>query len=117
MAHGWAWLRQQPETIETVVGDTEVFEPPNEEEWLKRRRQTEICENFPARPALAQERMSKGREPIWMAGWVQRLLSAFSRLDIESARVARHGCDHAGERELSWYKKPVKARNSAVVSR
>jgi hypothetical protein len=42
VAHRWAWLRQQPETIETVVADTELFEPSNEEEWLKRRRQTEI---------------------------------------------------------------------------
>jgi hypothetical protein len=32
--------------------------------------------------------MSKGREPIWIAGWIQRLLSAFSRLDPDSARAA-----------------------------
>lgn len=40
--HRWAWLRRQPETIEAVVADTELFEPSDEEEWPKRRRQTEI---------------------------------------------------------------------------
>jgi hypothetical protein len=49
--------------------------------------------------------MSKGRKPIWMAGWIQRLLSAFSRLDPDAARAARDGCDRAGERELRWYGK------------
>jgi hypothetical protein len=49
--------------------------------------------------------MSKGREPIRIAVWIERLLSAFSRLDPDSARAARDGCDRAGERELSWYGK------------
>ena len=35
-----AWRPQKPETIETVVVDAELAEPFNEE-WLKRRRQTE----------------------------------------------------------------------------
>jgi hypothetical protein len=41
-AHRRARLRQQPETIETVVADADLSEPSNEEEWLKRRRQIEI---------------------------------------------------------------------------
>jgi hypothetical protein len=36
---------------------------------------------------------------------VQRILSAFSRLDSDAARTAREGCDRAGERELRWYGK------------
>ena len=47
--------------------------------------------------------MSEGRKPVWTALWIQRLLSTFSRLDADSARATRDGCDGAGERELRWY--------------
>jgi erythromycin esterase-like protein len=40
--------------------------------------------------------MSKGRKPIWMAGWIQRLLSAFSRLDPDAARAAQESANCAG---------------------
>jgi hypothetical protein len=47
--------------------------------------------------------MSKGRKPIWISVYIQRLLSASSRLDSDAARAAREGCGRAGERELRWY--------------
>jgi hypothetical protein len=40
----------------------------------------EIYENFPASATLPQQRMSEGRKPVWVALWIQRLFSAFSRL-------------------------------------
>jgi hypothetical protein len=35
--------------------------------------------------------MSEGRKPVWIALWIQRLLSAFSGLDPDSVRAARDG--------------------------
>src|ERR1039458_4732487 len=49
--------------------------------------------------------MSKGRKSICSPSRVQRILSAFSRLDSDAACTAREACDRAGERELRWYGK------------
>jgi hypothetical protein len=42
--------------------------------------------------------MSSGRKLVWIANWIQRLLSA--PLSQDQARAAREGCDRAGQREI-----------------
>lgn len=101
-SHRWAWLRQQPEAIETVVANAELSEPSDKEEWLKRGARLKF-ERTSRVPHCFDGRMSEGRKPVWVFMWIQRRLSAFSPLDSDAVRTAREACDRAGERELHWY--------------